>query len=106
MQYVLTIRNHTHYFGIHNLYNALERPDGVGLLSVSNHVTTIDSASLPTPPRWCSGSHVGPTHVLEAPVGFLTPLTLSGTVWSDCLLHSRAPGLPWRIVLVQLLSLV
>ena len=49
MQYVLTIRNHTHYFGIHNLHDALERPDGVGLLSVSNHVTTIDSASLPTP---------------------------------------------------------
>lgn len=49
MQYVLTIRNHTHYFGIHNLHAALERPEGVGLLSVSNHVTTIDSASLPTP---------------------------------------------------------
>lgn len=49
MQYLLTIRNHTHYFGIHNLRDALARPDGVGLLTVSNHVTTIDSASLTSP---------------------------------------------------------
>ncbi|KAK8806134.1 hypothetical protein WA171_007219 [Blastocystis sp. BT1] len=49
MQYLLTIRNQTHYFGVKNLRTALDRPDGVGLLTVSNHVTTIDSASLPCP---------------------------------------------------------
>ena len=49
MTYLLTIRNHTHYFGIHNVRDCLNRPDGVGLLTVSNHVTTIDSASLPSP---------------------------------------------------------
>ena len=27
----------------------LDRPEGVGLLTVSNHVTTIDSAALPSP---------------------------------------------------------
>ena len=49
MTYLLTIRNYTHYFGIHHLREALNRPDHVGLLTVSNHVTTIDSASLPSP---------------------------------------------------------
>ena len=36
------------------------------------------SASLTTTPQWCSGSHVDPSHVLEAPVDFLILLTLSG----------------------------
>lgn len=49
MNYLLMIRNHTHYFGIHNLRDCLDRPENVGLLTVSNHVTTIDSASLPSP---------------------------------------------------------
>lgn len=49
MNYLVMIRNHTHYFGIHNLRECLDRPENVGLLTVSNHVTTIDSASLPSP---------------------------------------------------------
>lgn len=49
MTYLLTVRNHTHYFGIQNLRKCLNRPEGVGMLTVSNHVTTIDSASLPSP---------------------------------------------------------
>ena len=49
MTYVLTIRNQTHYFGVQNLQRAMQRPEGVGLLTVSNHVTTIDSASLFAP---------------------------------------------------------
>lgn len=49
MTYVLTIRNQTHYFGVHNLRDAINRPEGVGLLTVCNHVTTIDSASLFAP---------------------------------------------------------
>lgn len=49
MTYVLTIRNQTHYFGVQNLKRAMQRPEGVGLLTVSNHVTTIDSASLFAP---------------------------------------------------------
>ena len=49
IRFLLTIRNQTHYFGVKNLRTALDRPDGVGLLTVSNHVTTIDSASLPCP---------------------------------------------------------
>ena len=35
---------------------------------------------------------------------FWASLHWVATVWSACLLHSRAPGLPWRIALVQLLS--
>ena len=46
MTYVLTIRNQTHYFGVHNLRDAMNRPEGVGLLTVCNHVTTLDSASI------------------------------------------------------------
>ena len=42
MQYLLTIRNHTHYFGIHNLRDALARPDGVGLLTVSFYFIFFD----------------------------------------------------------------
>lgn len=49
MTYLLTRRNSTHYYGVENLKSALERPDGVSLLTVSNHVSTIDSASLPSP---------------------------------------------------------
>lgn len=46
MQYVMHVRNKVHHFGLNNLFNALNRPEGVGLLTVCNHVTTLDSASI------------------------------------------------------------
>ena len=46
MKYVMHVRNKVHHYGLGNLYNALDRPEGVGLLTVCNHVTTLDSASI------------------------------------------------------------
>ena len=46
MQYVVNVRNKTHFYGLSNFLDALNRPEGVGLLTVCNHVTTIDSASI------------------------------------------------------------
>ena len=46
MKYVVNVRNKTHFYGLSNLLDALNRPEGAGLLTVCNHVTTIDSASI------------------------------------------------------------
>lgn len=46
MKYIMHVRNKVHHYGLGNLYSALERPKDVGLLTVCNHVTTLDSASI------------------------------------------------------------
>lgn len=46
MKYVMHVRNKVHHYGVNNLLDAMNRPDNVGLLTVCNHVTTLDSASI------------------------------------------------------------
>lgn len=46
MKYLVHVRNKVHHYNVPSLFNALDRPEGVGLLTVCNHVSTLDSASL------------------------------------------------------------
>lgn len=46
MQYLMHVRNKVHHYGVENLLSVLNRPEDVGLLTVCNHVTTLDSASI------------------------------------------------------------
>ena len=46
MQYVVNVMNSTHHYNVQSLLSAIERPKGVGLLTVCNHVSVLDSASI------------------------------------------------------------
>ena len=46
MKYLMHVRNKTHYYNMNSLLDAMKRPEGVGLLTVCNHVTVLDSASI------------------------------------------------------------
>ena len=46
MKYVMHVRNKVHYYNVSTLMEVLQRPKDVGLLTVCNHVTVLDSASL------------------------------------------------------------
>lgn len=46
MKYLMHVRNKTHFYNVTPFLEALKRPEGVGLLTVCNHVTTLDSASI------------------------------------------------------------
>lgn len=35
-----------HHYNLLHLFSAIDRPKGVGLLTVCNHVSTLDSASI------------------------------------------------------------
>ena len=46
MKYLMHVRNKVHYYNVSTFLEALKRPEGVGLLTVCNHVTVLDSASI------------------------------------------------------------
>ena len=46
MQYVVNVMNTTNHYNIQSLLKAIERPKGVGLLTVCNHVSVLDTASI------------------------------------------------------------
>lgn len=46
MKYLLHVRNRVHHYNLLRLFSAIDRPKGVGLLTVCNHVSTLDSASI------------------------------------------------------------
>ena len=69
MQYVVNVMNTTNHYNIQSLLKAIERPKGVGLLTVCNHVSVLDTASIVpsiipfSSILWvlelgCSGNHV------------------------------------------------
>ena len=45
MSFVINRMNKTTYYNLESIQKAIERPEGVGLLTVSNHVSVLDSAS-------------------------------------------------------------
>lgn len=60
MKYLLHVRNRVHHYNLLRLFSAIDRPKGVGLLTVCNHVSTLDSASIvPSiiPLRTCLSTH-------------------------------------------------
>lgn len=46
MKVVMNGMNKTYHYQIENLFKAMNRPKGVGLLTICNHVSVLDSASL------------------------------------------------------------
>lgn len=46
MKVVMNCMNKTNHYQIENLFKAMNRPKGVGLLTVCNHVSVLDSASI------------------------------------------------------------
>ena len=46
MSFVINRMNKTTYYNLESIHKAIKRPEGVGLLTVCNHVSVIDSASL------------------------------------------------------------
>ena len=46
MKYLMHVRNKVHYYNVSTFMEVLNRPKDVGLLTVCNHVTVLDSASI------------------------------------------------------------
>ena len=46
MQNIIHVQNTVHHYNVGSLLSALNRPKDVGLLTICNHVTTIDSATI------------------------------------------------------------
>lgn len=46
MKVVMNGMNKTNHYQIENLFKAMNRPKGVGLLTICNHVSVLDSASI------------------------------------------------------------